>query len=150
MEPIPERIAHTIVVDHSQAGRGHTPLFIDGVQVPYALGPKVEVTDIDGFVGCVTVTFYADEVTLISKGGESRTVKAITFEDELEWARREARRIVHEGMADILEWLWLDRPAVDPLSPQGHYALSLDEKTRKALVSTTTHSPSGQQEGDSA
>ena len=53
------------------------------------------------------MTFYADNVEVVSRGGErSYPVRTGPFEAELEWARRESRRIVLEGMADILESMW--------------------------------------------
>lgn len=137
-----ERIAHVITVDHRPWGEGGG-LYIEGVRVPFAISPEITVDDIEGFVGTVGVTFYADNVEVVSKGGERRIQQTTSFERELEFARREARRIVHEGMADVLEWLWKgttrqleDYPA--------RYVMGLDEETRQALVSTPTHSQSEQ------
>lgn len=144
-----QRIAHTITVDHRPWDEGGG-LYIEGVRVPFATSPEITVDDIEGFIGAVGVTFYADNVEVVSKGGERRIQQTTSFEHELEFARREARRIVHEGMADVLEWLWDGRPQIDPLTPQGHYVMGLDEKTRQALLSTPTHSQSEQPptEGD--
>ena len=145
-----QRIADTITVDYRDWDQGGG-LYIEGVRVPFAVQPPVHVDNIDGYVGAVSVTFYADNVEVVSKGGErSYPVRTGPLERELEWARREARRIVHEGMADVLEWLWTGATKALEDYP-ARYVMSLDEAERKALVSQTTHSDeSGSEKGDMA
>lgn len=145
-----QRIAHTITVDH-RAEEDGGGLYIEGVKVPFAVKPDPVVDDIEGYIGTVTVTFYADNVEVVTKGGERRyPVRTGPFAAELEWARREARRIVLEGMSDVLEWLWTGATKALEGYP-ARYVMSLDEAERKALVSQTTHSDeSGSEKGDTA
>lgn len=147
---IRQRIAHTITVDHREEKDGGG-LYVEGVKVPFAVKSDPVVSHIDGYVGTVTVTFYADNVEVVTRGGERRyPVRTGPFEAELEWARREGRRIVLEGMADVIEALYSGAMSALEHWP-ARYVLGLDENDRKALISGTTHSQSGQsteREGD--
>lgn len=142
-EPLKKRVAHRISLDYRTGS-----LWIEGVEVPFHISPEVEVHDFDGAVGGVTVTLYADEVEVISKAGTSKIRRSRAADQtDMEFARREARRIVHEGMADVLEWLWTGSTRQLEEWPV-RYALGFDPDELHALTSQTTHSESGQEEGD--
>jgi len=150
------RVAHSIVLDARDGS-----ISIEGARLPYHLRDEPVVADLDGMVGAVTVTFYADNVELVSKTGERSHPIVARLGPELEWARREARRIVLEGMADIVQRLWDSRmtpvqKTLDELltiTPEMRVVQNLDDDEIEALVSGTTHSKSGQsteREGDTA
>lgn len=125
------RVAHSVTLDARDGS-----LSIEGVKLPYYLRSFDGVQDHEGVVGSVTVTLYADNIEVVSKSGEVSRPHTAPLEGELEWARREAGDVVRAGMADVLEWLW--KGAV--LGQLGKDVLRLDEETRKALASETTHS----------
>lgn len=81
-----------IVLDH-QAKR----FTLDGREVAPAdcIGADFDIDTNEGFLGAVTLTLFADNIVIRTESGrESRPV-----------ASDAARRIVREGMADILEWI---------------------------------------------
>lgn len=96
------KIAHTIEIDHENG-----QLIIEGVPFDYYVRDDIEYGDLDGKIGYVTMSVYTDNLVVHNKVIHSTT--HLTPEHrakiETEWARREAKRIVHERMAHILEWL---------------------------------------------
>ena len=142
-----QRFAHTIGVDEQRG-----VVSIDGVDLPYIVAGDVYSPELvnfhNGQLWGVTLTLYADHVELVGRRGERQLRdSAWHHEADMEWARREARRIVLEGMADILEWSWTGLTKYLESYP-ARYVLGLDEAERQALLSETTHSDAGQEIGD--
>ena len=141
MSTPPDRVAHHIRVDHRHPRDGGG-IYVEGVRVPFFVSPGSEVVDFgEGALWGVSLTIYADNVEVVGLAGEASNWRSATAHaQDMEWARREARRIVHEGMADILEWCWegMNQRALEDFPAR--YVMGLDEETRKALTSETTHS----------
>lgn len=97
------KIAHTIEIDP----KNHRVL-IEGVEFDFYIEktPEVEVV-FDGAVAVVRLSVYADNVIFGDSHAFSTTDQSARARAAIEskWVKREARRIVHEGMADTLKWL---------------------------------------------
>lgn len=92
--------AKEVVLDHRTG-----TVEIDGVPFDYYVAADADV-EIDPSIITVRLGLYADNVTVVSKSGERKTVSSEADPgSDSEWTRRTARRIVLEGMADVLEWL---------------------------------------------
>lgn len=128
------RVAHSLVLDARDSS-----ISLEGVKLPYFLRSFDGIEDHEGLVTSVGVTFYADEVTVITRKGEAQTLSAASPRADLEWAQREAKRIVHERMADVLHALWNSTATVQ----QACEVLGIDESQWRALQSETTHSDRG-------
>lgn len=77
-------------------------VWIDGAPLPFYIRDDVKVGYEGSMIGWLTLSVFADTITVNGRRAyrSDRAAKA-----ESEWAEREANRIVHEGMADVLEWL---------------------------------------------
>lgn len=98
------KIAHMIEI---QPKTGQ--IFIEGVEFDFYVkeAPEVDTSEMGGQVALVTLSVYADNVVYGERHVFSTMDQETRERAQLEsaWARREARRIVHEGMADVLKWL---------------------------------------------
>lgn len=125
-----QRLAHVVEIDHQQGA-----LTIDGEVFPYAIAPSPTASGVDDFIGIVSLDLYADEVVVTTKHGERHTTRYANQAVELAWARREARRIVLEGMADIIQNLWEAIPVGD--RPNPGEALGLSREQAEAVAFAT-------------
>lgn len=89
-------IASTIELDSNGL------IWVDGVPFLFHVRDDVEVGNDGPMIGWVTMSVFADTITL---GGKQVYRSGQAVKADSEWAKREANRIVHEGMADVLEWL---------------------------------------------
>jgi len=95
------RFANSIVVDHQK-----NEIRIDGLAFPYWTTPDPEIELIgDGMPAVLNFGIYADNLTYISKDGEEKVLARGQRHAESEWAKRRAKEIVLEGLADVVEWL---------------------------------------------
>lgn len=144
VERVPMRVAHSLVLDARDGS-----LTLEGVKLPYYLREFGGITDHEGVVSSVSVTLYADAVTVVNAKGETSVYSEPSLRADLEWAAREGRRIVHERMADTLHALWNSTATVQ----QALDVLGIDESQWQALGLETTHSDRGQsieKNGDTA
>ena len=141
-----DRIAHHVRIDHRPEDEGGG-LFVEGVRVPFYVADDIEALSFEqGVIGGVSMVLYADVIEVVSRWGEvSHFRSRLADQADLEWAAREGRRIVHDGMADILHALWNSTAT----RAQALQVLGLDEADVEALRSETTHSEE-RQNGDTA
>jgi hypothetical protein len=95
------RFCHEIVVD-----RQKNEIRMDGVAFPYWTGPDPEIELMGpGMPAVLTIGVFADNLTYISDQGEPKVLAQASPRAESEWAKRRAKEIVLEGLADVVEWL---------------------------------------------
>lgn len=96
------KIAHTIEYD-PEAGK----IVIEGVPFDFYVRDDVEVGVLDDKVAFITMSVYTDNLMVGNEILHStmNLEPKMRAQVESEWVKREARRIVHEGMADVLQWL---------------------------------------------
>lgn len=111
------KIAHTIEVTDDQ-------IIIEGVPFDLYVRDDVDYGTLDGKIGFVTMSVYTDN--LIVNGKQVHSTMELTPSQrsrvESEWVKRESKRIVHEGMARILEWITASQEAELEDFPQRYMA----------------------------
>lgn len=80
--------------------------FIDGVEVPYyvADAPRIDGLENDAPLPTVWLGLHADRITVIGERGQVESTCGSVVPDD-EWAREMARRVVRDGLVDVLCWL---------------------------------------------
>ena len=98
-----KRFAHEVVVDHPG-----NEVRIDGVSFPYYVEPEpqLEIPHDEGEMpfAILRIGVFAESVTYIAPDGEPRRLLEASPQAHSEWARRRAREIVYDGMADVIAW----------------------------------------------
>ena len=98
-----QHFCHEIVVDHQK-----NEIRLDGVPLPYWVEPDPEIELPKGaqaHIGILRIGIFAESITYIGKEGGRKTLLEASPRAHSEWARRRAREIVYDGMADVLGWL---------------------------------------------
>lgn len=97
------KIAHDIVIDLQERA-----VYIEGVEFDFHLEDVPVVTPaFGGRLARVTMSVFADNVVIGDRHVFSTTGQTIENRRAIEskWVERESKRIVHEGLAHVLEWL---------------------------------------------
>lgn len=96
------KIAHSIEYDPET-----DKIVIEGVPFDFYVRDGVEVGVLEDKVGFITMSVYTDNLVV----GNEILHSTMNLEPKMrakvesEWVKRESKRIVHEGMAEVLEWL---------------------------------------------
>lgn len=91
-----KQIARSVVIDSTDG-----TVTINGLTFPYYIAPDPSI-DLAPGIGIVNIGILADEVTVIGADGTVNRPVEPSLQAELSWARRVAREIVLEGLADIV------------------------------------------------
>lgn len=109
------KIAHSIEISGEK-------ILIEGVPFDFYIRDDLDYGTLDGKVGYVTLSVYTDN--LVVDGEMVHSTMELTPSQrariESEWVKRESKRIVHEGMARILEWITASQEAELEDFPQRH------------------------------
>lgn len=96
------KIAHSVDYD-PETGK----IVIEGVPFDFYVRDDIKVGVLEDKVGFITMSVYTDNLVVGNEIIHStmNLEPKMRAQVESEWVKREAKRIVHEGMSEVLEWL---------------------------------------------